>query len=250
MYFINQIILNTIEILIVNTDKKPQTKLVVLKPHIDNLEIQDIVEKKKTDYFRHLLRKPDKSEVHVHSLTLIYEPVMILSGKYNADFLRKSIHEVKVDHNVKEIIFGEGVFPASNYTVTNKFGSKLRGNTIPLELEEHVFVVEEKELVLDHHGEIRNFTYKVDTKDVENYPKRILEKNTVKEFEITEETAIKKLAKSFQTHEKFDDVRNLNESITISEITITYIPIYEARLIGPKKKVAILRFDTIKKKLL
>ena len=236
--------------MIVDTEQKSKTKVIVLKPHVDNLEIQELVEKKKTDYFRHLFRKPDKSEVHIHSLTLIYEPLMIISGQYNADFLRKTTHEVKVDHNVKEIIFGEGIFPASNHTTLEKFGSKLRGNTVPLELEEHVFVVEEKELVLDHHGETRKFSYKVDAKDVENYPNRILKKNTVKEFEMTEETAIKKLASSLQTHEKLEDVRDLNENLVVNEITKIYVPIYEARLIGPKKKVEILRFDAIKKKFL
>lgn len=236
--------------MIVDTDKKQKTKVIVLKPHIDNLEIQELVEKKKTDFFRHLLRKPDKSEVHVHSLTLVYEPLMILSGAYNADFLRKSIHEVKVDHNVKEVFFADGVFPASNYTTSNKFGSKLRKNSVPLELEEHVFVEEEKEITLDHHGETRNFTYKVDAKDVENYPKRILKNNAVKEFEITEDGAIKKLVSSLQTHETLEDVRDLNESLVIHEITTIYVPIYEARLVGPKKKVEILRFDAIKKKLL
>lgn len=179
--------------MIVDTEQKSKTKVIVLKPHVDYVEVQELIEKKKTDYFRHFLRKPDKSEVHVHSLTLMYEPLMILSGQYNADFLRKAVHEVRVDHNVKEIIFG-GVFPASNYTTSDRFRSKLRGNTVSLDLEEHVFVTEEKELILDHHGEIRKFTYKVDAKDAENYPKRTLKKNTVKEFEITEEAAIKKLA--------------------------------------------------------
>ena len=175
---------------------------------------------------------------------------MILSGQYNADFLQKATHELKVNHNVKELILGDGVFPASNYTISDKFGSKLRGNTVPVEFEEHVFVVEEKELVLDHHGEIRKFVYKVSAKDMENYPKRILSKNTVREFEITEEAAIKKLAQSLQTHKAFEDVRDLNEGLVINEITKIYVPIYEARLIGPKKKVEILRFDAVKKKIL
>ena len=53
-----------------------------------------------------------------------------------------------------------------------------------------------------------------------------------------------------QTREKFEDVRDLNDSIMVNEITKIYIPIYEARLVGPNKKVKILRFDAIKKKLL
>ena len=208
--------------MIVDTDKKPKTKLIVLKPQVDDLEIQEIVDKEKTKSFRRFLKSPDPHEVHVHSTVLTYEPSMIISGMYQADFLRKATHEIKVDKNVKEVIFGEGVFPASKYDVSAGFGSKLRGNAILLDLEEHVFVEEEKEITLDHHGKPRDFTYKVNAKDVENYPKRILKKSTVKEFEISEEIAIKKLAKTLQSHETLEDVRDLNESLTISEITTVY----------------------------
>ena len=80
-------------------------------------------------------------------------------------------------------------------------------------------------------------------------PKLILKKNAVKKFEITEEIAIKKLAKIFQSHETLEDVRDLNENITVSEITTVNVAIYEARLIGPKK-MSIPRFDAVKKKTL
>ena len=236
--------------MIIDVDKKPKAKFVVLKPQINDLEIQEIVNKKKTKFFRHMLKTPKPSEVHVHSVILVYEPLMILSGRYKADFLRKAIHEIKIERNVKEIILGDGVFPASNFVTGNGIGSKLRKNTVSLNVEEHVYVEEEKEITVDHHGEPRNFTYKVDTKDVENYPKRTLKKNTVKEFEITEDEAVKILAKSLQERESFEDVRDLNESLTVDEIVTIYVPIYEARLVGPKKKVEILRFDTIRKKML
>ena len=126
----------------------------------------------------------------------------------------------------------------------------LRKNTVPIKLEEHVFVEKEMEILLDHHGKESNFSYKVNTKDIENYPKRVLKKNIVREFEITEEVAIKKLVKSLQTYEEFNDVRDLNECLKVNEIVTIYVPIYEARLIGPKKKVEILRYDTVKNKAL
>ena len=239
--------------MIVDTEKKQKTKIIVLKAKIDESEIQAIVNKKKAKMFRHFLKTPKPEEVHVHSLLLTYEPLMILSGTYNADFLRKSIHEVKVDRNVSELIFGEGVFPASNFDASSSsknIGSKIRKNTVPLNLEEHVFVSEEKELVLDHHGKPRDFTYKVNAKDMENYPSCVLEKTSHKEFEITENAAIKRLAESLQSHDTINDVRDLNENLAVHEITIIYVPIYEARLIGPKKKVEILQFDAIKNKLL
>ena len=46
------------------------------------------------------------------------------------------------------------------------------------------------------------------------------------------------------------DVKNLNEEFVLREISEIYIPIFEARLIGPKKKVGIIRIDSVRKKVL
>ena len=39
-------------------------------------------------------------------------------------------------------------------------------------------------------------------------------------------------------------------SIVLREISEVYVPIYEARLIGPKKKIAIIRIDAVRNKIL
>ena len=46
------------------------------------------------------------------------------------------------------------------------------------------------------------------------------------------------------------DVKNLNEEFSLREISEIYIPIFEARLIGPKKKVGLIRIDSVRKKVL
>ncbi len=46
------------------------------------------------------------------------------------------------------------------------------------------------------------------------------------------------------------DVKNLKEEFVLREISEIYIPIFEARLIGPKKKVGIIRIDSVRKKVL
>jgi hypothetical protein len=66
---------------------------------------------------------------------------------------------------------------------------------------------------------------------------------------MTYDAAIKKL----QTHLKKPvetDVRDLSDEFILREITEVYIPIFEARLIGPKKKVELLRIDAVRKKVL
>ena len=47
-----------------------------------------------------------------------------------------------------------------------------------------------------------------------------------------------------------DEVRKLEEEFVLREISEVYVPIYEARLIGPKKKIAIIRIDAVRNKIL
>ena len=233
-----------------NDNKDHREKIIVLRPLMTKDEIDELVEEKKTDYFRHLLRKPDKSEVHVHSIVLTYEPYMIISGKYEADFYRKAVHTIKVDNNVREVVLQEGIFPTSSKSsVLGKMEGKRSKNKIDLELEEHVFVELETEITIDQHGKERKMTYKVHSNTQENYPNKILEKNNKKDFEFTKEFAIQKLKDKLSEREIDSDVRDLNENFTVNEIFQVYIPIYEARLVGPRKKVEIMRVDAVKQKV-
>ena len=86
---------------------------------------------------------------------------------------------------------------------------------------------------------------------IRDSPNRLLEKNpsNVKNSELTHDDAIKKL-QSFLKKPLVDEVRKLEEEFVLREISEVYVPIYEARLIGPKKKVGIIRIDSVRKKVL
>lgn len=233
-----------------NTDY--ETKVIVLKKNIDDADARNIVDKKKTNVFRALLKKPKSETVHLHSLKLNYEAVLMISGSYTADYFQKAIHPIKVDYNVKEVVLGEGVFPIRTKSKFQKALSSKKGkNKVDLELEEHVNVTEENAIYFDHHGQEIKFPFQIDSKSIENYPTRILNINeeNVKKPEITKKDAIKRLAEKLKKPIK-TNVRDLNDKLTINEISEIYIPIYEARLIGPKKKVGILRIDAVRKKIL
>ena len=204
-----------------------------------------------------MLQKPKKSEVHVHSINLSYEAFLILSGRYNANFYRKSIHQIDVDPTVKEIIVGDDVFPVkSGKGVLGKFNAKIkkgtrRKNQIDLELEEHVYLDDVQEIAFDHHGKEIKMPYKASSKLIESYPKRTLEKTkqTVKKPEITYDAAVQRLVSKLKKSVSIGR-RNMQEKITTNEIIELYVPIYEARLIGPKKNVRLMRVDGIRKKVL
>ena len=227
-----------------NTEYKIRT--VVLRPILDPDDAQQIVENRKTSLFRSMLQKPKKTDVHIHSLKLSYEAFLILSGKYNANFYRKTVHTINVEPIVREIIVGDNVFPIKKRRFLTK-----RKNQIDLELEEHAYIDDEQEIAFDHHGKEIKMPYKMSSRLIESYPRRTLEKtkNNVKKPEITYDAAVSRLTSKLKKSVSIGR-RNLEEKITINEIIELYVPIYEARLIGPKKNVRLMRIDSIRKKVL
>jgi hypothetical protein len=235
---------------LVNSDY--ESKIIVLKKTVDEQISRELVENKKTNLFKKLLKKPKSEEVHIHSIKLNYEAILMVSGIYTANFFRKAIHPIKVDFNVNEVVLGEGVFPIRTKSGLNKaLGGKKGKNKVDLELEEHVFIENEDTIYFDHHGKEIEFPFKTDSRSIENYPKKILDINqiNVKKPEITNESAISTLTKKLLKPIN-EDVRDLKDEFTLNEVSEIYVPIYEARLIGPKKKVALLRIDAVRKKVL
>lgn len=219
---------------------------------LDEDEASVMVNQKKTSIFKSMLKKPKKEEVHVNSITLLYECMLMVSGNYIADYYRKSIHTISVDSNVKETILGDGVFPIKKKSGFKRAFIGNRGkNKIDLPMEEHVFVEKEETMVFDYNGNEINFPFKINSKTIENYPDRILSENlaNIKKLKITFESAIKLLRESLKKPLE-SDIRKLNEELIVNEITQIYVPVYEARLSGPKNKVGLIRLDAVRKKIL
>ena len=232
--------------------QKLDAKTIVLRKVIDEDDASVIIEDKKTSMFKSLLKKPKKEDVHVDSINLFYECLLMVSGKYIADYYRKVVHTISVDSNVQEITFGGGTFPIKTKSGFKRALVGNRGkNKIDLPLEEHAFIEEEDELVFDQNGTEVKFPFKIDSKTIENYPDQILNENSdnVKKLQITFDSAIDLLKESLKKPLE-SDIRKLNDEFVLKEITLVYVPVYEARLIGPKNKVGLIRLDAIRKKIL
>lgn len=232
-------------------NKDYEERTIVLRKKIDETEAQRIIDQKKTNVFRKFIRKPKNEDVHVHSLNLLFEAILMISGKYTADYFRKATHTLSVDNNVREIVLGGGVFPVKKKSSVLKKISQKSKNKVDLRLEEHVFIDKEDQIAFDHHGKEISMPYKINSETIENYPKKILQihESKVKKPETTYDAAIKKFTQKLK---KFleSDVRNLNDEVLIKKVVEVYVPIYEARLIGPKKKVELLRIDAVRNKIL
>ena len=231
--------------------EKYETKTIVLKKHINEYVAREIVEEKKTTIFRKLLRKPRSDEVHIHSLDLFYEAILMISGKYTADYFRKATHTISVNYNVGEIILGDGVFKIKKKSKISKTIAKKIKNKVELPLEEHVYIDEEGEMAFDYTGTEIRFPFKINSKTIENFPNEVLQdpRVHVRQSELTHTAVIKKLESKLK--ESLDSaIRNLTDELTIKKITEVYVPIFEARLIGPQKKAGLLRIDAVRKKVL
>ena len=232
--------------------KNHDQKTIVLRKKLDENEVLEIIDDKKTTVFKSLFSRPKKNDIHIHSVKLYYECILMISGKYMANYFRKATHSISVPSNVSEVILGDGIFPVRSKSNFKKAVVGKRGqNKTDLKLEEHVFVENEDELTFDHHGREIKFPFKLNSKTTENYPNRLLEKNSsnVKNSELSHDDVIKKLQISLKKPLQ-DEVRKLEEEFVLREITEVYVPIYEARLIGPKKKVGIIRIDAVRNKIL
>lgn len=233
-------------------DFEHDAKTIVLRHDLDEESVRDILERKKTSVFKTLLNRPKREEVHVRSVNLFYESVLMVSATYTADFFRKAIHQIKVDHNVSEVVLGEGVFPVRSKSSVQRALTGSHGkNRIDLMLEEHVHMQSKDTMYFDHRGKESKFPFKLDSKNIENYPKRILRNSepNVKRPEITVKEALTKLGQRLQRPIE-SDVRDLNDEFSVNAVSEIYVPVFEARLTGPKKKVGILRIDAVRKKIL
>lgn len=229
-----------------------ETKTFVLKVNLDKFEAKKITEQKKTSVFKSLFSKPKPDEVNVASTDLIYEGVLYVSGTYTADYFRKAIHEITVDHNVSEVVLGDGIFPIREKSKFAKILSGKKGkNKIDIQMEEHAYIVNSDSMYFDQHGTEIKFPFKLDSKNLENYPTKVLQQNQsgVKKPDLSADEAMEKLKTKLKQLD-VENARDLKEDFTIDEVYEIYVPIYESRIVGPKKKVELFRIDAVRNKIL
>tara|TARA_B100001123_G_C15274137_1_gene1011479 strand:- start:776 stop:1480 length:705 start_codon:yes stop_codon:yes gene_type:complete len=226
-------------------------KIISLKPQLDYDTAEEMIESRKVKLFQTLLHKPKKSEIHLHSLTLHLEAILLLSGKYSVDFIRDASHTLSVDKNVQEVIINEEVFPVKKKKgVLSKLEPSFR-HKVKIDMQERVILENIDDVSFDHHGKEMKLSYTDTLKLLEKHPKKALneDKDSIRRPEITIDAAISKLILKLKKPADAG-IKSSNESIEINDILEIYVPIYEARLIGPKKRIKILRIDAVRKKIL
>ena len=228
-----------------------KTKVISLKPYLDFDDAEEMVDSRKVKLFQTLLHKPKKSEIHMHSLNLHFEAILLLSGKYSVDFIRDATHTLSVDKNVQEVIISDEVFPIKTKKgVFSKLEPSFK-NKVKIEMQERVMLENTDDMSFDHHGKEMNLSYKDTLKLLDKHPKKTLneDRDSIRRPEITLDAAISKLTSKLMKPSDAG-IKSSEDSIEFRDILEIYVPIYEARLIGPKKRIKILRIDAVRKKIL
>lgn len=232
------------------TDCTPRK--VVLKRLVSDSEAHELVDAKKAAAFRTMLSSPKKDQIHTHSVNTAYEATTMLLGEYRANYYRKAEHTINVDHNVKRVEIGDGVFnvlPKSR--IGRAVSSSKSKRKVTLHLEEYVSDFREGEIFVDHHGsEVKRFAHPKPSK-LEPYPSRVLDgADIVRHSELKEDALVGHLCEKLVPVSARGELRDLQDRATIKKIVHIYIPIIEAKLVGPKKRIRMLRIDAVSKKVL
>ena len=233
------------------TKNDTKVKIISLKPLLDSDAAEEMIDSRKVKSFQTLLHKPKKSEIHLHSLTLHFESILLLSGKYSVDFIRDAEHTLSVDKDVQEVIISDEVFPVKKkHGVLSKLEPSFK-NKIKILMQERVMLENTADISFDHHGKEINLSYNDTLKLLEKHPKKTIneDKESIRKPEITIAAAKSKLISKLKRPADAG-TKSSEEIFDFRDILEIYVPIYEARLIGPKKRIKIVRIDAVRKKIL
>ena len=228
-----------------------KVKIISLKPLLDSDAAEEMIDSRKVKSFQTLLHKPKKSEIYLHSLTLHFESILLLSGKYSVDFIRDAEHTLSVDKDVQEVIISDEVFPVKKkHGVLSKLEPSFK-NKIKILMQERVMLENTADISFDHHGKEINLSYNDTLKLLEKHPKKTIneDKESIRKPEITIAAAKSKLISKLKKPADAG-TKSSEEIFDFRDILEIYVPIYEARLIGPKKRIKIVRIDAVRKKIL
>ena len=125
-----------------------------------------------------------------------------------------------------------------------------RKNRVELEVEENVYLENDDCISFDYQGKSIDLPYQ-STKDIiGKYTKTKLNKSMkIRKPELTIDAMVQKLIDKLKRNIG-DDVRSFHEELILEDILEVYVPIFEAKLVGPKNKEKLLRIDAVRKKIL
>lgn len=229
----------------------PKARVVALRARMGRAAADRMIDDKKAEVFGGALRRPRREDVDVVSVGLLYEGFLRVSARYTADYYRRAVHHIRVDAAVSEVVVAGAAFPAERRSgIARALSGGRGGRRVDLPLEERVRVEAEETAHYGPHGREVEFPYKLGADRVEAYPRRALDAAAVvRPPGMSVGDALAALEARMRRMPEAD-VRDLREEFEPTEAVEAYVPVYEARLAGPRKRAGLLRIDAVRRRAL
>lgn len=232
----------------------PKADLIVLRPRLTDAAAREMIERKKTDAFRTMIiRRPKREDVRVVSVELHYEAVLAASARYTADYYRGAVHAIRVERAVREVVIAGTAFAAKGSGSLPGIIARRGRGSVDVDLEEHVYIDNSGSVCLDLSGSEIDAPFRGDpARSAEPDPRRVLDAaaGRVRAPEKGAAGAAVDLLRG-RLREKIEGgVRGLSDEFSVERLAEVYVPVYEARLVGPRRKAAIMRVDAARKSVI
>ncbi len=208
-------------------EKRPKRKLIVHKVMVDLEAVRNAIEKDKTRFFAKLgFLKPKHEEIECESVLLFYEPFLIAKTNYFLDYYENKTYRTKVGENATEVVvFGQTLKPK---VMSQRMKGVLKRphKEIVFDAQERVIHKAIEKIALSRTGREIDST-KLPSAPAESEPEKVLK--------ACSEKARKLGVSLFNTLEDIVRKRPPNvgriveEVLEVTEHTVVYTPIYEAR---------------------
>ena len=232
----------------------PEPDLAVLRPRLTADAAREMIERKKTDKFRTMfIRRPKREDVRVDSAELYYEGILAASARYTADYYRRAVHAIRVERAVREVVIAGTVFAAKEPDGISGMIARRGRGSVDVELDEHVYVDNSESVYLDAAGSEVDAPFKgALEKSSEPRPADVLDgaAGRVRGLEKGAASAAVELLRGRLQKKIEGDARDLSDEFAIERLAEVYVPVYEARLVGPRRKVAVMRIDAVRRSVL
>jgi len=194
-------------------------KTIVLKPRLDQGDIQLIGEKVKPRLFAKFGLKPKPDDIRLLASETYFEPYLIIGGKYALDYCKKHVFEVNVSEKTTK------VFVAGHEFKSEQTDPKAKNRVIKMTGEEYAHHERQTYFILDRmKREISPEKLPISPFDIQKENSNL--NSNFKSINIPDETQIEFLKTKIA--KKPDHVAEIiKEVFDITERTIAYYPMYQ-----------------------
>jgi len=207
-----------------------ERKLIVHKIAIDFEGARNAVEKDKTKFFAKLgFLKPKHEEIECESILLFYNPFVVAKAHYFLDYYKRKTYTVRVGDEVSEVIVFDQILKPRVVKEWVKGIVKRPHKEIGFDAQERV--IHEASAQIGLNGAGREIDHaKLPSAPVELEPEKVLKESGdgVRKFSVSPEKIIDIVRKRV-ARRPADVGRIIKEVFEVTEYSVIYTPVYEAR---------------------